>query len=281
MAEPVVPTPPTPPAVQVEWKALGAMLYQFLPTGILKTVLGIFLGIAAGWHYVKSDVVKTIEQAPKGIIEKLLPKKGKAADAIGRIQFGRYGCTATVIGPIGDGDEIVDVLTAAHCVKLGDVGRMQLKDGRTLDVKCVARDAKHDVAWLQATKPTEEIAWLELAEVPPPPGTPVWHQGYGVDQPANVERGQVSGSSKDGKDVYFELSVSSGDSGGGIICTTDNRVISPVCCTTCLGCYGSVRGGAPAAARAIRPGRTTSTSEPPMVHPVLPLPSKDWPDLAG
>ncbi len=281
MADQPVPTPAAPPPPVVDWKQLVTMLWSIMPTGIMKTALGVLLGIMAGTHYAASVVESKINAAPKGIIDKIIPPKFRASEAIGKIQFGNAGCTATIIGPINDGDSVIDVLTAAHCVNVGATGKMTLKDGRVLTVKCVTRNAKADVAWLQAERPGGFVPALLLCEVPPPPGSPVWHEGYGIDKPGNHEVGTVTGMTSDHTKVRFQLSVSSGDSGGGIICTADDRVISPVCCTSCLGCVGDVLGGAPAAAAAIRPRRQAATEEPPMARPMLYLPGENWPYAEG
>lgn len=276
-----VPPPPAAPAIQIDWNQALGLLYSFLPTGIFKTALAVFLGIMAGTHYAASVVEGRLKDAPKGIIEKILPPKFKASDAIGKLQIGNVGCTATIIGPVSDGDDFVDVLTAAHCVNVGAKGRLTLKDGRQLNVTCVTRNAKADVAWLRAERPGGFVPSLLLADVPPPPGTPVWHQGYGVHKPGNKEDGTVVGMRSDRSQVQFQLSVSHGDSGGGIVCTADDRVISPVCCTDTLNAKGNVWGGAPAAAAAIRPARNVSLDEPPLHRPMLYLPGEEWPLAEG
>lgn len=263
-------TPPAaPPAVQVDWKALLGMLWSILPTGILKTALGVFLGIYGGYAYVRSDVGAVIEKSAPNIRDWLPPRKQKPADAITMLRGDGWMCSGTIAGPIDAGDKTVDILTAAHCIKVGQSCRVHLKDGRILAPKCVTRDANADVAWLRAERPDGDIPYLLMADVPPPPGTPVWHQGYGIDKPNSKEDGTVSGFEPKRNQVRFRMSVSPGDSGGGIIVTADNRIVSPVCCTTKLAGVGDVWGGAPAAAAAIRPKRNTSFDEPPVVHPIL------------
>jgi hypothetical protein len=63
-----------------------------------------------------------------------------AAAALGRIQFGNAGCTATIIGP-RRADGRYDVLTASHCVStIGQHGTMRLLDGRTVGLLVQAID---------------------------------------------------------------------------------------------------------------------------------------------
>lgn len=212
----------------------------------------------------------------------IVPSPKSPSEAIGRIAFGNSGCTATIIGPIRDGDTEIDILTAAHCVSLGQTGKMRLKDGREFSVRCVVREAKSDTAWLKATRPAGVIPWCFLATDAPEPGERVWHQGYGVDQPGNREDGVFLGTGSE--QWKYRLSVSPGDSGGGILLDKNNRVLSPVCCTTRLAGTGTVWGASPIVAAAIRPKGQGSPqvsdngAEEIKLLPVMPLPSVGWPE---
>jgi len=235
-----------------------------LITAILSS-LGTVALIRTGGCFPQPPIVQPPPPPPP-------PPIGTPADAIGRISIGNVGCTATIIGPVAKTDKKLVILTAAHCVRVGQIGTMFLKDGRKLGITCVTRDAASDCAWLTAIRPEGEIPWLPLAEELPKAGDVVWHQGYGVDRPNSRESGEFLGVSGDNRQCRFRLSVSSGDSGGGIITNALNRVISPVCCTTRLAGVGEVFGGTPMAAAAIRPANLTATDEPPLFHPVLPEP---------
>jgi len=204
------------------------------------------------------------------------PLRADVPNAIGRITIGNVGCTATIIGPVEDDDREIAVLTAAHCIKLGSTGSMKLKDGRTFNVKCVSRDAASDAAWLIGSRPEGNVPFAFLASKLPNKGDSVWHQGYGIDKPGNLEQGTFEGITSDGRQCVFTLSVSSGDSGGGIIATSDGHVISPVCCTSTLSGRGRVMGATPANAAAIRPGAVALSTEEDMYRPILILPNPAW-----
>lgn len=182
------------------------------------------------------------------------PKRPDPAAALGRIQFGSAGCTATVVGP-RRADGRWDVLTAAHCVsRVGQRGVMQLKDGRKLNVTVAALHPDPDCAWLVSDESFPDLAAAEIAKEPPPVGTAVWHQGYGVDKPGNREDGVVAAGPDSNGQIRMTLSVSSGDSGGGIFRADSGELVSVVCCTTNRGGRGSVWGSSPTVARAKRPG---------------------------
>lgn len=200
-------------------------------------------------------------------------------NSIGRISMGNTGCTATIVGPVRDADAELTILTAAHCIKVGQTGRMKLKDGREFSFKCVSRDAGPDCAWLVAKRPDGEIPYALLALATPTKGSPVWHQGYGVDRPGNVEKGVFEGVNSASNQCQFTLSVSSGDSGGGIIHLADGAVLSPVCCTSRLSGPGRVYGATPMACHATRPKIVATSSVEPqeMTHPIIELPSEGWP----
>lgn len=154
--------------------------------------------------------------------------------AIGRITFGRAGCTATVIGP-QRADGRWDVLTAWHCVRNQPTrGVMVMPDGRRFGVSVVAADADADCCWLVTDDPHPSLPFALLAAQSPGVGVSVWHQGYGIDKPGNRERGRVlSGPDADGQ-LAFMLSMSSGDSGGAIVREDTGEVVSCVCCTEVL-----------------------------------------------
>lgn len=184
---------------------------------------------------------------------------GKALSAIVKVQFGTAGCTATLIG--GLKHKVQLALTAAHCVKgVGQTGTATLKDGRTFAVRVVTLDRGPDVAWLEVDTRGASVPQAYLADSEPEINTRIWHSGYGVDKPGNREDGTVIGRPNSQGQLVYRLSVSPGDSGGGMITDATDRVLSPVCCTTCLGCVGTVYGGSVAAVRATLPPVTASSS---------------------
>ncbi len=174
--------------------------------------------------------------------------KPDTLNAIGRIQFGQAGCTATVIGP-RRADGRWNVLTAAHCVsKVGEAGVMRFRDGKTTGLVVAAFDRTADACWCVTTD-AGVYPFAFLADTTPPAGSKVWHAGFGVDTPANREDGEVKAGPNAQGQTQFWLSVSPGDSGGGICLDESGRVISPTCCTTRLAAPGDVWGASPESCR--------------------------------
>lgn len=191
--------------------------------------------------------------------------------AIGRQQFGKAGCTGTVIGPRRS-DGRWDVATAAHCLDgTPSDGTLQLKDGTTLAVTRVKVDQKSDVAWCVTTLPHDDLPYALLADSLPAKGDKVWHAGYGFDKPGNTEQGAVTVPQTDDGQTEFLLSVSSGDSGGAIALDASGRVIATVCCTTRIAGPGRVWGASVESLRKTRPipGIMASTWTP------IPVPTRD------
>lgn len=267
------PPAPTPPSVQVpQWViSLLRFLAATVKSPFLHSLITAALAAFGTVYLAKQALPDFLPSPGKPLIPRILPKPKHAEEAIGKIQFGNAGCTGTIIGPVMSNDDKLQILTAAHCVKLGAVGTMKLKDGRVLNVKCVARDPEADAAWLSAANPGGDVPYLLLADSLPNDGEAVWHQGYGIDRPGNRESGIFRGTRQAGLQCQFRLSVSPGDSGGGIILDTNSRVVSPVCCTTRLSAVGDVFGASPIAAARIRPHKTAEDDEPMLIYPVLPL----------
>lgn len=186
--------------------------------------------------------------------------------ALARIQFGSSGCTATVIGP-RRADGRWDVLTASHCMPgVGSKGSMKLKDGRSFAVRVVVHEKTPDLAWMITESATvDDMPYANLAASNPTVGTKVWHAGYGVDVPGNREDGEVSADPDSNGQTRFVLNVSPGDSGGGILRSDTNEVVSTVCCTAGLARKTSMWGASVAAVRKARPGvvRLDELPEPP------------------
>lgn len=173
------------------------------------------------------------------------PAQPDPLGAIIRISRPGTGCSATIIGP-----KRIDgrywVLSAAHCCReTGERWTGRLRDGRTVGLVVVSIDREPDVAWMLTDVDGHGYPFALLADSTPPVGTRVWHAGYGVDKPANREDGAVTGAENAEGQVEYRLSVSSGDSGGGIIMDGAGRVLSPVCCTTAPGQVARVWGASP------------------------------------
>jgi len=192
--------------------------------------------------------------------------------AIGRITFGNAGCTGTIIGPRReDGRQMV--LTAAHCVQgQPKKGTMRLRDGRTVGLTVLATDPRSDCAWAVTDATGEEYPFAQLLGATPKVGTKLWHAGYGVDNPGNTETGELlSGPDQNGQ-VRMRVSVSSGDSGGGICTDPEGYVVSCVCCTSARGQVASVWGASPESIRALMPGGIVREDWQPLAVPIRPEP---------
>lgn len=174
-------------------------------------------------------------------------------NALTRIQFGNAGCTATVIGP-RRADGRWDILSAAHCFGNGArEGTAVFRSGLSIKVQFERKDERSDVAWLTTTYPVQELPYALLADAIPQPGDKVYHGGYGVDRPGNRESGTVVVGDNGSGQTQYRISVSSGDSGGGIALDGNGRVLSPVCCTTAKGQVADVWGGTVTECRRLRP----------------------------
>lgn len=179
--------------------------------------------------------------------------KPNPVQALAYIQFGNSGCTATVIYP-RRADGRWNILTAAHCVPSMDAhGVMKMKDGRSVKVTVASIDRRCDVSWLITDDKIETLPYALLAADNPPVGTAVWHAGYGVDKPNNREDGTVKRSEDSNGQICYHLSVSSGDSGGGIFRSDTNEVVGTVCCTAGKGVKTDMWAGSAKQARRLMP----------------------------
>lgn len=174
-------------------------------------------------------------------------------NAVVKIQFGNAGCSATIVGPQRS-DGRYDLLTANHCMA-GQPrdGIAKLRDGRSFSVTLVSTWKGPDIAWIVTTVPVGALPYTELADTMPAKGDKVWHCGYGIDKPGNRENGEVITPDNGSGKTEYSLSVSSGDSGGGILLDSSGKVLSPVCCTTSMARKASMYGGTLEQVRLTRP----------------------------
>lgn len=144
--------------------------------------------------------------------------------ATARISFGNSGCSATIL-PYGSREAHWYGLTAAHCVsEVGQYGRVTLRGGKTYTATVVAIDRQIDLA-LFLIRTADTLPSAQLAKVPPTKGTPIWHAGWGVDRPGNIERGSVVTQADAYRWSRYRISPSSGDSGAGLFQESDGRLI--------------------------------------------------------
>jgi len=183
--------------------------------------------------------------------------KPNPTQALGKIRFGNAGCTATVVGPRRS-DGKWDVLTASHCVSgVGQKGTLTLKDGRTFGIKVITHDKTPDIAWCVTDDAVADLPFALLAEKNPEVGTAVWHMGYGIDKPGNREEGSITADENGDGQLRMTLSVSSGDSGGGIFRVDTSELVAVVCCTSGMAQKVSMWGGSTESARKARPKPTS------------------------
>lgn len=196
--------------------------------------------------------IPPIEEKPP---EKPPEKPGPQPDplqAIGRGSRPGVGCSFTIMGPRRP-DGRYDILTAAHCCdNLREKWTGKLRNGTTLGFTITNINRTSDYAWGVTDSNISELPYALLADASPPNGTKIWHSGFGVHIPGNREDGvMVQQENSDGQ-IEMRLSVSSGDSGGGIVIDHNGRIVSTVCCTTGLGQPARVWGASP---ERIRTGR--------------------------
>lgn len=193
------------------------------------------------------------------------PKPESKANAIAatvQLRIGNAGCTATIVGPRRE-DGRWDVLTAAHCSgAAAKTGSITLKDGRQFTVELRRADRAADLLWMTTRDAVAEMPFANLAREIPAVGAKVWHNGYGFDKPGNRESGAINRAVNSSGQLGFRLSVSNGDSGGGIFLEETDELVGVVCCTTRIAGTGDVFGGASTVAARMR-------GEVQMVHPIL------------
>lgn len=196
------------------------------------------------------------------------------ANALCRLSFKGVGCSATVIGPRRQ-DGRWWVLTAAHCSSgVGQHGTIRFLDGRVTGVIVQSINRSADCAWMITEGNSEVYPYALLAVQSPAIGAEVWHAGYGVDRPGNRETGRVFQTALQNGQIAFKLSVSSGDSGGGIIANSAGEVVSCVCCTTDRGKAGTVFGASPESIAASKPTAMVLDDWEPIEVPLIDVPKE-------
>lgn len=173
------------------------------------------------------------------------PPTSKPLEAIGRLVMQGGYCSATVVSaPDKDGRQVL--LSAAHCAKaVGDVYNFFPRSGSMVPVRVLSINREADACLLETDSLRSPLPYLLVAAETPAEGSKVFHAGFGIDNPGNVETGTILQRDTGAGQVMFSLSVSPGDSGGGICLDSSGAVVSPVCCTTRLAARGQVFGARP------------------------------------
>lgn len=205
------------------------------------------------------------------------PSRVDAWKSIGRLAMERSFCSGTVVGPRRS-DGRWYVVSAAHCFdRVGQAATFIPREGASFRCSVQGIDRRSDCAVLVSDTAIEVLYHTFVSDSDPAAGTVVWHGGYGQDRPGNKESGQVvRGPNQDGQ-VQYRVSVSPGDSGGGIVVDASGRLLSPVCCTTCLGCTGDVWGAGPAVIKRMLAAPTDYIDLPPATMPPPPVAAAPMP----
>lgn len=204
------------------------------------------------------------------------PPKVDPVKAIGKIAMSGGYCSGTIVGPRRT-DGRWNVVSASHCFKsVGENVTFITRDGLSLRATVVAIDRKCDGAILTLDSTDANLPFVSVALETPAPGSPIWHAGFGIDRPGNRESGQVLGGPDQNGQARYRLSVSPGDSGGGIMLDSNGNLLSPVCCTTDLAAVGTVWGASPENIRRMLAAPTEFMDLPPIAMPPPPtaMPSR-------
>lgn len=197
----------------------------------------------------------------------VVPPSADPLAALGRLVMSGGYCSATPVTPIGK-DAKQTLLSAAHCVKaVGEECQFFTRAGRMVRVYVTAIDRKADASLLVTEELKEPLPYLLVATETPPANSPVFQAGFGVDKPGNTEKGRILQRDTGGGQVMFEISVSPGDSGGGICVDGSGALISPVCCTTRLAQVGQVYGARPEIVRQMLLSPASFVDVPPQRMP--------------
>lgn len=198
----------------------------------------------------KPPAVPPAEKPPAAVPEKPAEKPQPAAPekpqppssyepkrAAVHFRSGSAGCSGTFLA-IGNPRKYF-LLTAAHCISgLGVKCEIEF-EGRKLTGKVVARQASVDIALVTVEYDGPPLPVARIASSPPAVGDRLWHKGYGVDKPGNVEHGKVVTVGDADDPCWYTTRLSSGDSGSGQFREDTGELVA-------LGCWGSAgRCGGP------------------------------------
>lgn len=123
------------------------------------------------------------------------------------------GCSGTLVRL--DASEQYWLLTCAHCVRRNGQ-RVDIR-GDNFQLQGVVERANraHDICLVRVNEQSRKYPVAKIAETPPARGAALWHKGYGMDRPGNVERGTVLRPGDSAWACWYTTRLSSGDSGSG------------------------------------------------------------------
>jgi len=216
-------------ATLAEWRVI-------VPTG---SVWAVLLALVVAWLTGAGPVAPPPQPPPPPILPPptdppvVPPTAARPLEATVRIRSGSAGCTATVLLE-RPSPSTYWMLTAAHCVRGGPgsgTAVFEHWDKSTVSWTVIRVDAASDLCLALITT-DRQLPGALLADGDPGAGTPVWHQGFGVDRPGSLEKGTVVGGPDRNGQIEYRLSVSSGDSGSGVFRQDTGRWCGAVCCTS-------------------------------------------------
>jgi hypothetical protein len=225
---------------------------------ILVAVLTALLTIIGGGTAANLGCIRVVPRPPdekRNEKDKTpQPEEDKPAanpcDAIAKIIMSGGYCSATIVGPKRE-DGRWYLVSAAHCHRrVGEEVTVVLRNGISFGARVIAINRKSDCSILLTDQSHDKLPWLRIADTYEI-GDKVFHCGYGVHIPGNREDGYIVAKENADLQIRYRLSVSQGDSGGGIVATKTGELLSPVCCTTRLNGVGDVWGASPRVIRSM------------------------------
>lgn len=167
---------------------------------------------------------------------KPLPK-GDPLGAMIKVRHGNAFCSGVHLGDVMKSGHSY-YLTAAHCTGgLGSSVEVEMSDKKRITCRVVSRDTKSDISICRYPA-TVDYPFAIVAKHLPEVGDKVWHKGFGVDRPGNLEKGEVTRANDERQQTTFRLSVSNGDSGSPIYLEASGEIVGVVCCTSGSRMYG-------------------------------------------
>lgn len=169
--------------------------------------------------------------------------KADPVGAIVKVRHGNSFCTGVHLGDILKSGHSY-FMTASHCT--GGVGssiEVELTTKQRINCMIVKRDTNADISICRAAMKAD-YPFAIISKTIPSKGEIVWHKGWGVNKPGNVEKGTVYQTPDNSKQTEFRILFSSGDSGAPIYLESTGEIIGVVCCTSGPRSFG---GHGPAA----------------------------------
>lgn len=166
------------------------------------------------------------DQAPPARPAPPMPT-GDPTRATAKIAVKGAKCSATVVD-IRPGPGSYFAISAGHCVEGGiQQGEITLKDGQSFSFRVVRCRRDLDLSLLQFSGP-DGLPVATVAKEQPPPGTQVWHKGYGSALPSGSTLGTLTLSRVSNGMLVYRMRVVPGDSGAGIFRVDNGQLVSVV-----------------------------------------------------